>query len=151
MGTPTKSDGPALLAIAILHLVAQVAHGYSHVAASVPLTAFQQLFIVAVVTVAPFAGVYAYRKLDRRRGWRCLSSSASPSAPTWSRAEQVEPPGSSLPCTRQEGLGQALRSYRIQPRVPQNRAPLRNVAPSRTRTNPIRSAWSAPRRGPDRA
>ena len=68
MGTPAKSDGPALLAIAILHLAAQVTHGYSHVAAGVSLTAFQQLFIVAVVTVAPFAAVYAYWKLDRRRG-----------------------------------------------------------------------------------
>ena len=54
--------------MAILHLAMQVTHGYSHVAAGVPLTAFQQLFIVAVVTVAPFAAVYVYWKLDRRRG-----------------------------------------------------------------------------------
>ena len=68
MGTPARFDGLALLTIALLHLVAQVAHGYSHVAAGVPLTAFQQLFVVAIVTVAPLAAVYAYWKLDSRRG-----------------------------------------------------------------------------------
>ncbi len=68
MGTPARSDGLALLAIALLHLVAQVAHGYSHVAAGVPLTVFQQLFVVVIVTVAPLAAVYAYWKLDARRG-----------------------------------------------------------------------------------
>ena len=68
MGQPAKSDGVALLAIAMLHLAAQVAHGYSHVAGGVPLTAFQQLFIVAVVTVAPFGAVYVHWELDRQRG-----------------------------------------------------------------------------------
>ena len=68
MGTPARSEGVALLAIALLHLAMQVAHGYSHVAGGVPLTAFQQVFIVAVVTVAPFGAVYVHWKLDRRRG-----------------------------------------------------------------------------------
>ena len=135
MATPARSDGLVLLALALLHLAAQVAHGYGHVAAGVPLTAFQQLFVVVIVTVAPLAAVYAYWKLDRRRGaglfavsmgaaflfgyllhfvidspdlhanvtgehsavssippwpWRCWSSSASSSAPTWSCAASVK-------------------------------------------------------------
>ena len=68
MGTPARSDSLALLAIALLHLAAQVAHGYSHVAAGVALTAFQQLFVIVIVTVAPLCAVYAYWKLDSQRG-----------------------------------------------------------------------------------
>ena len=75
MGTPVRSEAVALLAIAILHLAVQVAHGYSHVAADVPLTAFQQLFILVFVTVAPLAAVYAFWKMDRRTGAALFSLS----------------------------------------------------------------------------
>ena len=75
MGTPARSEALALLAIAVLHLAAQVAHGYSHVAAGVPLTAFQQLFILVVVTVAPLAAVYAFWKMDMRAGAALFSLS----------------------------------------------------------------------------
>lgn len=68
METPARSEATALLTIAVLHLAAQFAHAYSHVAGAVPLSAFQQLFVLAVVTVAPFAAVYVHWKLDRRRG-----------------------------------------------------------------------------------
>ena len=75
MGTPAKSEAVALAAMAILHLAAQLAHGYSHVAADIPLSAFQQLFILVVVTVAPLAAVYACWKMDMRAGAALFSLS----------------------------------------------------------------------------
>ena len=75
MGTPARSEAAALVAIAVLHLAVQVVHGYSHVAADVPLSAFQQLFILVVVTVAPLAAVYACWKMDMRAGAALFSLS----------------------------------------------------------------------------
>ena len=57
MATPATLDRTALVAIAVqaAHLAVQAAHAYSHIAADVPNTALQQVFIVLVVTIGPLA------------------------------------------------------------------------------------------------
>lgn len=47
----------ALLVVALAHLAAQLAHGYSHIATDVPITAAQLAYIIVVVTVLPLAAV----------------------------------------------------------------------------------------------
>ncbi len=57
-----------LLAIAVLHLVVQSTHGYSHVVAGVQNTSLQLIFIVLVITIAPWAAIYIIWKGNIRKG-----------------------------------------------------------------------------------
>ena len=63
-----RSERAALLLIALAHLAAQLAHGSSHVAAAVPITAAQLAFIIAVVTLLPLAAVAVAFQRDPRLG-----------------------------------------------------------------------------------
>ena len=53
-----KSEKFAFLTIAVLHQVVQSTHGYSHVVAGVPNTSLQLIFIVLVITIAPWSDIY---------------------------------------------------------------------------------------------
>ena len=64
-----------LLLIALVHLAAQVAHGSSHIATDVPITAPQFAFIIAVVTVLPLLAVAVAFWRDLRSGARLFAAS----------------------------------------------------------------------------
>ncbi len=57
------------------HLAAQVAHGSSHIAAAVPITAAQLAFIIAVVTILPLLAVVVTFRRDVRSGARLFAAS----------------------------------------------------------------------------
>lgn len=63
-----KPEKFAFLAIAISHLVVQVAHGYSHIVAGVQNTPLQLIFVLLVVTIAPLVAVYIAWKGNIRKG-----------------------------------------------------------------------------------
>lgn len=54
---PVRSEVSILMLFASLHLVAQIAHGYSHNAANVDLTLSQLVFVVLVITILPWLAV----------------------------------------------------------------------------------------------
>ena len=58
MATPARFEQFTLLAVAALHLVSQLTHAYSHIAADVPIPAIHQAYIVIVVTLMPLVAVY---------------------------------------------------------------------------------------------
>lgn len=61
--TRARLEQLTLLAIALVHVVVQLAHGYGHIAADVPNTAVQQVFILIVIVVLPLVAVFvAFRK-----------------------------------------------------------------------------------------
>ena len=68
MATPATFDRTALVSIAAVHLAAQAAHAYSHIAADVPNTALQQVFIVLVVTIGPLAAALIASRRSLRLG-----------------------------------------------------------------------------------
>ena len=53
-----RPETGSLLAIAALHLVVGAIHEYSHTVADITYTPFQRLFIILVVSVAPWVAVY---------------------------------------------------------------------------------------------
>ena len=53
-----RSEKGPFLAIAALHLGVGTVHQYSHTVADIGYTPFQLLFIILVVTVAPWVAVY---------------------------------------------------------------------------------------------
>ena len=57
-----------LLVLALVHLVVQLTHGYSHIEADVSLSAIQQVFIYVVTTFMPLAAVYVALRKDVRLG-----------------------------------------------------------------------------------
>ena len=63
-----RPETAALLAVATLHLVAQAAHGFSHHVADVGISLPQQLFILLVVTVMPWAAIAAGWKWGMGKG-----------------------------------------------------------------------------------
>ncbi len=63
-----KYEKLALLTIAVLHLIVQVIHGYSHVAADVQNTPLQLVFILLFITIAPLVAVYIVWKGNIRKG-----------------------------------------------------------------------------------
>ena len=68
MATPARFEQVTLLVLALVHLVAQLTHGYSHLAADVGLSAMQQVFIYVVATFMPLAAVYVALRKDVRLG-----------------------------------------------------------------------------------
>ena len=68
MATPARFDFCVLAAIAVVHLVVQATHAYSHLVADVPNTALQQAFIVVVVTLGPLAAVLVAWRRNLRLG-----------------------------------------------------------------------------------
>lgn len=54
---PVKSEVSILTLFASLHLVAQIAHGYSHNVANVNLTISQLVFIILIITILPWLAV----------------------------------------------------------------------------------------------
>ena len=63
-----KPEKGALLAIAALHLLVGGIHQYAHNVADVQTTALQSLFIIAIVTVAPWVAVFVAWKGNLRVG-----------------------------------------------------------------------------------
>ena len=58
-----KSEIPSFVVIAALHLITGAVHHYAHVVADVQNSPFQLLFILLVVTIAPWAAIYlAWRR-----------------------------------------------------------------------------------------
>ncbi len=53
-----RPEKGSFLAIAVLHLGVGTIHQYSHTVADIRYTPFQLLFIILVVTVAPWVAVY---------------------------------------------------------------------------------------------
>lgn len=53
-----RPEKRSLLAIAALHLVVGAVHQYAHTVADITYTTFQLLFIILIVTVAPWVAVY---------------------------------------------------------------------------------------------
>ena len=68
MATPARFEQFTLLVLALVHLVVQLTHGYSLLAADVSLTAMQQVFIYVVATFMPLAAVYVALRKDVRLG-----------------------------------------------------------------------------------
>ena len=67
-----------LLAVALAHLATQLAHGYSHIATDVPITAAQLAYIILVVTVLPLAALAVVFWKDLRSGaWLFAASMAA--------------------------------------------------------------------------
>ena len=75
MATPATIDRTALVAIAAVHLAVQAAHTYSHIAADVPNTALQQVFIVLVVTIGPLAAALIALRRSLRLGAALFAAS----------------------------------------------------------------------------
>ena len=63
-----KSDTAALATVATLHVAAQAAHGYAHVAAGVENAVWEQFFIVIVVTIMPWVAVVVGWKYSIAKG-----------------------------------------------------------------------------------
>ena len=63
-----RFERSTLLVVALFHLVVQLTHGYSHIAADVPNTAMQQVFILAVATLMPLAAVFVAFGKDVKLG-----------------------------------------------------------------------------------
>jgi len=63
-----KYEKYALLSIVVLHLIVQIAHGYSHVVEDVQNTPLQLVFILLVITIAPLVAVYIVWKGNVRKG-----------------------------------------------------------------------------------
>ena len=53
-----RPEKRSLLAIAALHLVVGAVHQYAHTVADITYTTFQLLFIILIVTIAPWVAVY---------------------------------------------------------------------------------------------
>ena len=68
MGIPVKYKKLTLLTIAVLHLVVQGIHGYSHIVANVQISSLQWIFILLVITIAPLAAVYITWRGKIRKG-----------------------------------------------------------------------------------
>ncbi|MCY3632923.1 MAG: hypothetical protein OXH29_09660 [bacterium] len=68
MATPARSEQFTLLVLALVHLVVQLTHGYSHIEADVSLSAMQQVFIYVVATFMPLAAVFVALRKDVRLG-----------------------------------------------------------------------------------
>ena len=52
-----KSEVSVLILFASLHLVAQIAHGYSHNVANVNLSLLQLIFVVLIVSILPWLAI----------------------------------------------------------------------------------------------
>ena len=75
MVTPARFDCSILAVIAIVHLAAQASHAYGHIAADVPNTALQQVFIVVVVTLGPLVAVLVAWRRNLRLGGGLFAAS----------------------------------------------------------------------------
>ncbi|MDE0653251.1 MAG: hypothetical protein OXI26_06335 [bacterium] len=69
----------ALLIVALAHLAAQLAHGSSHLAADVPITAAQLAYVIVVVTVLPLLAVAVAFWKDQRSGARLFAAAMAAS------------------------------------------------------------------------
>ena len=54
--------------LALVHLVVQLTHGWSHIETDVSLSAMQQVFVYVVATFMPLAAVYVALRKDVRLG-----------------------------------------------------------------------------------
>ncbi|MXW61889.1 MAG: hypothetical protein F4003_08940 [Acidimicrobiaceae bacterium] len=66
--TRVRFEQLTLLAVALVHVVVQLAHGYSHIVADVPNTAVQWVFILTVIVVLPLVAVAVAFRRDVRLG-----------------------------------------------------------------------------------
>ena len=57
-----------MLVLALVHLMVQLAHGWSHIEVDVSLSAMQQVFIYVVATFMPLAAIYVALRKDMRLG-----------------------------------------------------------------------------------
>lgn len=78
-GLLVKSGIASLVAIAALHLIAGAFHHYAHVVADVPNSPLQMLFILLVVTIAPWAAIYLAWRRTVTLGAALFSSSMAAS------------------------------------------------------------------------
>ena len=65
---PVKFETIALLVVAAFHLIAQVAHNHAHIVAAVENSPSEQLFILLVVTIMPWAAIFVGWKWGMGRG-----------------------------------------------------------------------------------
>ena len=79
MEMPARSEAIALLVVAALHLIVGMVHHYAHVIAGVQNTTLELLFILLVVTIAPWAAVYVVWKRNLRTGAALFSLSMAAS------------------------------------------------------------------------
>ncbi len=68
METPARFERVTLAVLALVHLVVQLTHGWSHIETDVSLSAMQQVFIYVVATFMPLAAVYVALRKDVRLG-----------------------------------------------------------------------------------
>lgn len=77
--TPARSDTAFLAIIAALHLLIGGGHQYAHVVAEVQNTPLQVLFILTVITIAPWVGTYLAWKGSLKIGAALFSASMAAS------------------------------------------------------------------------
>ena len=77
--TPARSDAAFLAIIAALHLLIGGGHQYAHVVAEVGNTPLQVLFILIVITIAPWAATYIAWKRNLKIGAALFSASMAAS------------------------------------------------------------------------
>lgn len=90
-----------MVAVVVVHFVVAGIHGVAHVGAGVVLTAAQLVFVVVVITAAPFYGLYLYHRGPGPQGAAILVASMAASlvfgwvfhfvADTPDNVAQVEP------------------------------------------------------------
>ena len=77
--TRVKFETVALLVVAAFHLVSQAAHNYAHSVAGVENSPAEQLFILLVVTIMPWAAIFVGWKWGICKGAALFSLSMAAS------------------------------------------------------------------------